>query len=101
MKCSPQENLLEYISTEIENPVVLEYIFPKDVLKLIQNLDSKKSCGYDLISNKILKSCCSTIAPYITNLFNMCIKSRLLYMHHLFLSLVQLNTSTYLSLFIS
>ena len=73
-KKTNRKNPLEYISTEIENPVVLEHIIQKDVSKLIQNLDSKKACGYDLISNKILKSCCSTIAPYITSLFNLCFK---------------------------
>ena len=44
------------------------------LLKLILSLEDKKSCGYDLISNKVLKSTCNTIAPYITRLFNNCIE---------------------------
>ena len=58
----------------MNSSVTLEDINITDVSKLIQNLDCKKACGYDLISNRILKSCCATIAPYVTNLFNMCIK---------------------------
>ena len=50
-------------------------LFPTDefeIEKLITNLDNKKSCGYDLLSNKILKATKSTILPYIVSLFNKC-----------------------------
>ena len=38
-------------------------------------LNDKKASGYDLISNKILKASCNVIAPFIVQLFNMCIRS--------------------------
>ena len=46
-----------------------------EILQLIGNLDPKKSCGFDLISNKILKSTASTIAPFLVTLFNKCLKN--------------------------
>ena len=39
--------------------------------KLIMSLQNKKACGFDHISNSILKSTCRTITPFITQLFNM------------------------------
>jgi len=36
-------------------------------------LNPKKSCGYDLISNRILKETSFIIAPYLEKLFNTCI----------------------------
>ena len=68
------KNPLDFISIETNNSFTIQHIDITDVSKLIQNLDCKKACGYDLISNRILKSCCATIAPYVTDLFNMCIK---------------------------
>ena len=44
-----------------------------EVFELIQKLKNNKACGYDLISNKVLKFTCKTIAPFITCLFNSCI----------------------------
>ena len=37
------------------------------------SLVNKKACGFDLISNNILKSTCRTVLPFITQLFNACI----------------------------
>ena len=69
-----RKNPLDYISIEMNSSVTLEDINITDVSKLIQNLDCKKACGYDLTSDRILKSCCATISSYIIDLFNMCIK---------------------------
>ena len=45
-----------------------------EVVKLITGLDIKKACGYDHISNSILKNTVNVISPYFTNLFNICIR---------------------------
>ena len=45
-----------------------------EILKLLSNLDVKKACGYDLISNYILKNTSYVIAPYLVILYNMCIR---------------------------
>ena len=50
-------------------------LFPTDENELddiISKMDNKKSCGYDMLSNKILKSTKFTILPYIASLFNIC-----------------------------
>ena len=50
-------------------------LFPTDqfeIDKMISGLDNKKSCGYDLLSNKILKETKCTVLPYIVSLFNKC-----------------------------
>ena len=46
-----------------------------EILKLISNLDPKKSCGFDLITNKILKATSTTVAPFLVSLFNKCLKN--------------------------
>ena len=51
-------------------------VFPtntSEIINVISKLDNKKSCGYDLVSNKILKATQSTILPYLVSLFNQCI----------------------------
>ena len=45
----------------------------EEVIELIRNLKTKKACGYDLISNNVLKATCNTIVPFITRLYNVCI----------------------------
>ena len=44
-----------------------------EISRLISKLESKRSSGYDLVSNKILKATESTILPYLVTLFNQCI----------------------------
>ena len=44
-----------------------------EISTLINKLNNKKSSGYDLISNHILKSTNFTISPYLEMLFNCCI----------------------------
>ena len=55
------KNPLDFISIETNNSFTIQYIAITDVSKLIQNLDCKKACGYDLISNRILKSSCNIL----------------------------------------
>ena len=45
-----------------------------EVVKLITGLDLKKACGYDLITNSILRNTVNVISPYFTTLFNFCIR---------------------------
>ena len=63
---------IDYISTNVEKDFVLRNTNCDEVTKKIQSLDEKKSCGYDLISNKVLKSSCDVIAPFLTSLINKC-----------------------------
>ena len=44
-----------------------------ELARLISKLNNKKSSGYDLVSNKILKATQTTIIPYLVTLFNQCI----------------------------
>ena len=65
---------LEFIPLEAKTSIYLMYTNVLEILKLISNLDNKKACGYDHISNKILKSTKEVIAPFVAALFNSCIK---------------------------
>ena len=57
---------------DVEKSIYLSYTNENEVSKLIRNLDNKKSCGYDRITNKVLKSSCNVILPFVVNLFNIC-----------------------------
>ena len=49
------------------------YLFPtteQEILEIIQNLENKSSSGDDYISNLIVKSANTVIAPYLTCLIN-------------------------------
>ena len=65
---------LDFIGTLNAPPADFYATSEDEVKKLIQSLENKKASGFDLISNRILKSTCETILPYITSLFNACIK---------------------------
>ena len=60
---------------DVEKSIFLSYTNENEVSKLIRNLDNKKSCGYDCITNKVLKSSCNVILPHVVNLFNICIRN--------------------------
>ena len=55
------------------NSMILYPTNEQEMFKLISNLNNKKSCGYDLLSNNILKASKDVILPYITFLINICI----------------------------
>ena len=75
-KFSPSEETLDpldYVNCSESYLAEFNLTNELEVFELIQNLKNNKACGYDLISNKILKSTCKTIVPFITCLFNNCI----------------------------
>ena len=43
-------------------------------MNLISKLDIKKACGYDHITNRIIKATAYIVAPFLTRLFNDCIQ---------------------------
>ena len=61
---------LEYITPYMKEAFTLHPTSKREIIKTISDLNDKRSSGYDLILNHILKSCCKTVAPYITDLFN-------------------------------
>lgn len=69
---SSTKNPLEYIPLYTKEEFTFKATNKREITKVISDLNNKKTSGYDLISNYILKSCCSTIVPYITKLFNQC-----------------------------
>ena len=69
-----KKNPLDYMNGDIEDQLFLLPTSTSEISKLIRNLNINKSCGYDSISNKVLKFSCSIIAPYIAKLFNQCIQ---------------------------
>jgi len=64
---------LDYIKKEVNSSMFLNYTSASEIFKCISKLDNKRSSGYDLINNHILKATNSTISPYLEILFNHCI----------------------------
>ena len=75
LNLSNLRNPLDYITRKNSIMTKLSETNSAEIQKLILYLDIKKSCGYDLISNKILKSSCYTISPYLELLFNKCLNT--------------------------
>ena len=79
------EKLESSIEEEIKNPldflahmnVRTSAFFTKttdsEILDILKNLNPKKSTGFDLISNRILKETSYIISPFLTKLFNLCL----------------------------
>ena len=68
------KNPLEYLSHNINHSMFLHETSSAEVLDLISKLENNKACGFDHITNKILKSTSYVIAPYLAQLFNECMK---------------------------
>ena len=69
---------LDYVqvthTSDEKNLFDFEKIDVAQVKKVISSLQIKKACGYDSITNNILKNTLHSIAPYIVTLFNACIE---------------------------
>ena len=57
-------------NTYFEKTFVLEPIAIDEVSKIIKSIKTKKSTGYDSISNEILKCCSPVIEPYLMEALN-------------------------------
>ena len=72
--CNNIQDPLSFIQREKNrNSMIVSPIDVTEIAHLISKLDNKKSCGYDLVSNSILKASHSAILPYLALLFNQCI----------------------------
>ena len=64
---------LDYITCDIKQSTNFSPTSKDEVSKLIKSLKNNKACGYDLITNRMLKETQKVITPYLTTLFNKCI----------------------------
>ena len=63
---------LEYVCVEQTESMYLYETDEYEIMRLISSLQAGKACGYDHISNKIVKETSNVIVPYLTKLFNSC-----------------------------
>ena len=74
-----QKDPLEYVpsmstfNTSHQNTIHFPRTDLPEILDNIVNLEAKKSSGYDLINNKIIKQTSFVIAPFLEKLFNKCL----------------------------
>ena len=54
---------IEYILNSVQESIDLPDTTYSEIRRLLSELDVKKSCGYDQISNKVLKETSSVIIP--------------------------------------
>ena len=64
---------LDYITSRSTRTAFFEKIDSTEILDLIKNLETKKSAGYDSITNNVIKQTSFVIAPYLEKLFNRCL----------------------------
>ena len=65
---------LNYLPTRIRNSIYFSDMNFSEILDLISKLVLKKACGYDHISNRILKATSYVISPFRSVLFNNCMQ---------------------------
>ena len=69
-----KRNPMDYLPKQLKNSMFFDEILLAEVLNLIAKLEIKKACGYDHISNRIIKATSYVISPFLTKLFNDCIQ---------------------------
>ena len=62
---------LDYIQMHVKHSVFLPFTDANKILRLLSKLDINKGSGYDLISNRIIKSTSTVITPYLVYLYNL------------------------------
>ena len=60
------------MSANVNNCVYLSDTDLAEIIKLISKLELRKACGYDHISNRMIKATSHIIAPFIVQLYNNC-----------------------------
>ena len=65
---------LDYISKRVDSSLEFSDTTTSEILDIILAQDSKKSCGYDEINNKIIKKTSNVVTPFLKILFNACMK---------------------------
>ena len=63
---------IEYVSANVKHCAYLHDTDLSEIIKIISNLVLRKACGYDLISNRILKATIQVISPHLVQLYNNC-----------------------------
>ena len=66
---------IDYVKSNISQSLYMEETNEAEILELISKLEIKKACGYDHITNNILKNTSYVIAPFLERLYNECIMS--------------------------
>ena len=72
-QCTETKDPLSYIKQNVDRSLFLDFTNSAEIFEGICKLESKKSSGYDCISNIILKSTNPVISPFFETLFNSCI----------------------------
>ena len=62
----------DYLTDSISSKFTFSYTDVNNVIKVIDSLKAKSSCGNDRISNKLLKTIKYDIAEVLTVIFNQC-----------------------------
>ena len=65
---------LNYIQSEVNHSIYLQDTDLAEIILAIMKLNVRKACGYDSISNKILRASCYVIAAFLVDLFNKCLR---------------------------
>ena len=60
----------DYLNKNINSRFTFEPVHLDDVIKIVQNLKTKASCGYDGLSTKILKYISLDVSPVLTVIIN-------------------------------
>ncbi len=78
LKLANLKNPLDYLSNlNVQESAFFSNTSKSEILDILTNLNPKKSCGYDLISNRVLKETSYIIAPFLETLYNMCMSKSL------------------------
>ena len=78
LKLANLKNPLDYLSNlNVQESAFFSNTSKSEILDILTNLNPKKSCGYDLISNRVLKETSYIITPFLETLYNMCMSKSL------------------------
>ena len=72
---SNQNSFEKFMGNSCKQSMYMHKTNPDEIKKLISNLDSKKSPGYDELTANFLKLCAPHISETLANIFNACISN--------------------------
>ena len=70
---SSNNDFLTYLSNQVSSSIFLYPTNTTEITRIVNHLNSNKSCGPDNINAKILKISMPVVTPLITSLYNDCL----------------------------
>ena len=74
-KSSIKANLQSFYGKRVSHSIYFEPTNDEEIVNIIKDLNPIKAPGYDDIPTKLIKAAAHSLSPFLSSIFNSCLKS--------------------------